>query len=71
MFVMYTLYTLYMAVSNKLPPTSYIKLIYIWLIFVLIWHRFTTRSSITILLPSFCMKKDIDLVIMLTVNVFN
>ena len=26
-------YTLYMAVSNKLPPTSYIKLIDIWLIF--------------------------------------
>ena len=33
MFVMYTLYTLYMAVSNKLPPTSYIKLLDIWLIF--------------------------------------
>ena len=27
------MYTLYMAVSNKLPPTSYIKLIDIWLIF--------------------------------------
>ena len=30
---MLVMYTLYMAVSNKLPPTSYIKLIDIWLIF--------------------------------------
>ena len=27
------MYTLYMAVSNKLPPTSYIKFIDVWLIF--------------------------------------
>ena len=33
---MLVMYTLYMAVSNKLPPTSYIKLIDIWLIFGLI-----------------------------------
>jgi len=30
---MLVMYTLYMAVSNKLPPTSYIKMIDIWLIF--------------------------------------
>lgn len=33
---MLVMYTLYMAVSNKLPPTSYIKMIDIWLIFGLI-----------------------------------
>ena len=30
---MLVMYTLYMAVSNKLPPTSYIKFIDVWLIF--------------------------------------
>ena len=32
-FTFSVMYTLYMAVSNKLPPTSYIKMIDIWLIF--------------------------------------
>ena len=33
---MLVMYTLYQAVSHKLPPTSYIKMIDIWLIFGLI-----------------------------------
>ena len=33
---MLVMYTLYQAVSNKLPPTSYIKMIDVWLIFGLI-----------------------------------
>ena len=32
---MLVMYTLYMAVSNKLPPTSYIKMIDVYLIFSL------------------------------------
>ena len=33
---MLVMYTLYQAVSHKLPPTSYIKMIDIWLIFGLV-----------------------------------
>ena len=33
---MLVMYTLYQAVSHKLPPTSYIKMIDVWLIFGLI-----------------------------------
>ena len=42
---MLVMYTLYQAVSHKLPPTSYIKMIDVWLIFGLIDHLPTVHPG--------------------------